>query len=70
METILRDFDKLLATIKNPKNNIYHFDIIAKMISFFELKYAENYRIQNHLLVMYLRKELEQQIDILLKIKT
>jgi hypothetical protein len=70
METILRDFDKLLATVKNPKNNIYHFDIIDKMISFFELKYAENYRIQNHLLVMYLRKELEQQINILLKIKT
>jgi hypothetical protein len=70
MERILLDFEKLIATIKNPKNNIYHFDTIAKMIGFYERKYAEHYQMQNHLLVMHLHRQLEIQINKLLKIKS
>lgn len=69
MERILLDFDKLIATIKNPKNNIYHYDIIAKMIGLFEKKYSECHKIQTHLLVMHLHRKLDSQINKLLKIK-
>lgn len=62
MEKILLDFEKLLATIKNPKNNILHFGIIPNMISLFERKYSDRYSIQNQLLVMYLHKVLQEQV--------
>ena len=63
MKEILLDFEKLLATIKNPKNNLIHLDKIYKMIIFYENKHRFKYRLQNHLLVFYLHKQLQEQVS-------
>lgn len=63
MNEILLDFEKILATIKNPKNNILHFGKITKMIGFFHRKYSDKYTIQNQLLIMYLHKVLQEQVS-------
>tara|TARA_B100001248_G_scaffold261466_1_gene252756 strand:- start:272 stop:496 length:225 start_codon:yes stop_codon:yes gene_type:complete len=63
MNEILLDFEKLLATIKNPKNNIIHLDNIYKMIIFYENKHRFKYRLQNNLLVFYLHKQLQKQVS-------
>ena len=63
MNEILLDFEKILATIKNPKNNILHFSKITKMIDFFHRKYSDKYTIQNQLLIMYLHKVLQEQVS-------
>tara|TARA_R110001632_G_scaffold11442_1_gene41247 strand:+ start:858 stop:1067 length:210 start_codon:yes stop_codon:yes gene_type:complete len=55
MNPILLDFEKLFATIKNPKNNIMHLDSIYKMIYIFEYKYKDAYEISTSLLVKFLR---------------
>lgn len=63
MKEILLDFEKLLATIKNPKNNITHLGRIAKMISLYENKHRFKHRLQNQLLVFYLHKQLQKQVS-------
>tara|TARA_R110002153_G_scaffold249674_1_gene406114 strand:- start:44 stop:253 length:210 start_codon:yes stop_codon:yes gene_type:complete len=55
MNPILLDFEKLFATIKNPKNNIMHLDSIYKMIDIFENKYKEGFEVSTSLLVKFLK---------------
>jgi hypothetical protein len=64
MNPILLDFEKLLATIKNRKNNIIHYQKIFKMIILFENKHKQGYDIQIRLLVTYLHNLLREQIKI------
>jgi hypothetical protein len=54
MNPILLDFEKLFATIKNPKNNFYHIEPIQKMIKIFERKYKDDFNISTSLLVRFL----------------
>ena len=63
MESILIHFEKLLATIKNPKNNKKHFVFIRRMIRQFELRFVDDYYMQTHLLVKYLRLVANQEIN-------
>ena len=63
MKSILIHFEKLLATIKNPKNNKKHFVFILKMIRQFEQRFADNYYMQIHLLVKYLRLVAHREIN-------
>jgi|TARA_B110000967_G_C18878211_1_gene559565 hypothetical protein len=55
MNPILLDFEKLFATIKNPKNNYNHLNAISKMIDVFEGKYRDNFEISTSLLVQFAR---------------
>tara|TARA_B110000902_G_C13760379_1_gene380354 strand:+ start:216 stop:425 length:210 start_codon:yes stop_codon:yes gene_type:complete len=55
MNQILLDFEKLFATIKNPKNNIMHLESIYKMIDIFEKKYKDNYEVSTSLLVKFVK---------------
>lgn len=61
MESILIHFEKLLATIKNPKNNKNHFVPIRKMIFSFESRFADNYYMQTRLLVKFLLMTANQE---------
>ena len=57
MNPILLDFEKLFATIKNDKNNLFHLPTIENFINLFERKYEETHSISTHLLVLFLRKQ-------------
>ena len=54
MNPILLDFEKLFATIKNPKNNFCHLKAIRKMIEVFERKYKDDFNISISLLVKFI----------------
>jgi hypothetical protein len=58
MEEIILDFQKLLATIKNPKNNFEHFKVIGVLIDNFENKNLETNKISTYILVLILKREL------------
>tara|TARA_R110001592_G_scaffold194484_4_gene442031 strand:- start:119 stop:328 length:210 start_codon:yes stop_codon:yes gene_type:complete len=57
MNPILLDFEKLIATIKNDKNNLLHLDTINNMVNLFEIKYNKSHSVSTHLLVLFLRKQ-------------
>jgi|TARA_B110000483_G_scaffold162565_1_gene192669 hypothetical protein len=54
MNPILLDFEKLFATIKNPKNNFSHLQAIHRMVQIFERKYKDNFEISTSLLVKFI----------------
>ena len=54
MNPILLDFEKLFATIKNPKNNFQHLKSIKKMVQIFERKYKDDFEISTSLLVKFI----------------
>jgi|TARA_B110000259_G_scaffold179030_1_gene218057 hypothetical protein len=54
MNPILLDFEKLFATIKNPKNNFSHLQAIRKMIELFERKHKDDFEISTSLLVKFI----------------
>jgi len=57
MNPILLDFEKLIATIKNDKNNFLHLHCINNMVNLFEQKYKQSHSVSTHLLVLFLRKQ-------------
>ena len=54
MNPILLDFEKLFATIKNPKNNFSHLQAIRRMVQIFERKYKDDFEISTSLLVKFI----------------
>ena len=63
MNTILLDFEKLLATIKNPKNNKNHLLLINKMVDNFDERYAEKYFMQTRILIIYMKKLIAENLN-------
>ena len=63
MNTILLDFEKLLATIKNPKNNKNHLLLINKMVDNFDDRYAEKYFMQTRILIIYMKKLIAENLN-------
>jgi hypothetical protein len=54
MNPILLDFEKLFATIKNPKNNFSHLKAIHRMVQIFERKYKDDFEISTSLLIKFI----------------
>ena len=60
MESILLDFEKLFATIINPKNETIHLKAISKTIDIFERKYFDIASVSTYFLVKFLRKKFRE----------
>lgn len=60
MESILLDFEKLFATIINPKNQKIHLRAILKTIDVFEKKYKRTGFVSSYFLVKFLRKKFRE----------
>lgn len=63
MDELLIHFEKLLATIKNPKNNKLHHNSIRKMILNYERIFSEKFHIHNKFLVVFLHNKLNEIIN-------
>lgn len=59
MKKILKDFDKLLATINNPNNNFFHYKSIRNMVYNFEEKYSFTHKDEVEYMVKYLHYKID-----------
>lgn len=60
MDSILLDFEKLFATIINPKNEKIHLKGISKTIDIFERKYFSIASVYTYFLVKFLRNKFRE----------
>ena len=59
MKKILKDFDKLLATINNVNNNFFHYKSIRNMVYNFEDKYSLTHKDEVEYMVKYLHYKID-----------
>jgi hypothetical protein len=64
MKDILIHFEKLLATIKNNKNNKNHLGLIRRMIHTFENRFVNGRYTQVVLLSTILHRQLDMEINL------